>query len=85
MNRLRNAFSIAIPSIVLLALGGCTDTNGRLEEARVKIAATLPAPYFEDLVTESVAVDGRRLVLTVRSPAGSAAKTRCPLYTSRCV
>ena len=76
MNRLRNAFSIAIPSVALLVLGGCTDTRGRLDEARTKIAATLPAPYFEDLVTESVAVDGQRLVLTVRSPAGDAAKTR---------
>jgi len=62
--------------IALVMLGGCADTEAQLQSARAKIAATLPAPYFEDLVTESVGVDGNRLVLQVRSPAGSAAKTR---------
>lgn len=61
----------------LLALGGCgNDTQPRLRQARAAIAATLPAPYFEDLVTEAVEIDGDRLVLRVRSPAGDAEKTR---------
>ncbi|WP_313927835.1 hypothetical protein [Pseudoxanthomonas sp.] len=60
----------------LLMLGGCVDTQAQLQNAKAKIAATLPAPYFEDLVTEAVEIDGDRLVLRVRSPAGDAAKTR---------
>ena len=47
-----------------------------VEKARAQIAATLPAPYFEDLVTESVSTDGKRLVFLVRSPEGDADKTR---------
>lgn len=69
------ATALAVPA-GLLALGGCVDTQTRLQRARTEIAATLPAPYFEDLVTEAVAVDGNRLVLSIRSPAGDAARTR---------
>jgi hypothetical protein len=67
---------LLVPATALLALAGCVDTQGRLQDAEAKIAATLPAPYFEDLVTEAVAIDGDRLVLRVRSPAGDAVKTR---------
>lgn len=63
-------------ALALLVLSGCVDTQAQLQQARTKIAATLPAPYFEDLVTEAVEIDGDRLVLRVRSPAGDAAKTR---------
>ncbi|MBD9470280.1 hypothetical protein [Pseudoxanthomonas sp. PXM01] len=63
-------------AIALMMLGGCVDTQARLQHARTEIAATLPAPYFEDLVTEAVDVDGNRLVLSIRSPAGDAARTR---------
>ncbi len=63
--------------LALLVLAGCRDTQPELlQEARESIAGTLPAPYFEDLVTDSVSVDGNRLVLQVRSPAGDAEKTR---------
>ena len=67
---------IALATAIALLLGGCVDTEAQLQTARTKIAATLPAPYFEDLVTEAVDVDGERLVLRVRSPAGDAIKTR---------
>lgn len=63
-------------AMALLMLGGCTDSLAPLQDARTKIATTLPAPYFEDLVTESVDIDGDRLVFLVRSPAGDAVKTR---------
>lgn len=69
--------SIALLStITVLAFAGCADRLDPMQDARAKIAATLPAPYFEDLVTESASIEGDRLVLLVRSPAGSAAKTR---------
>jgi hypothetical protein len=68
--------ALLVTVIAALALAGCVDTQGRLQDAKAKIAATLPAPYFEDLVTEAVDVDGERLVLRVRSPAGDAIKTR---------
>ncbi len=76
MKILRTSAVLLFPAIALLALAGCVDTRAQLHEAEKKIAPTLPAPYFEDLVTESVAVDGDRLVLRVRSPEGDAAKTR---------
>ncbi|MFT4198940.1 MAG: hypothetical protein QM601_13750 [Pseudoxanthomonas sp.] len=60
----------------VLALAACQRTSPALEQARARIAAKLPQPYFEDLVTESVSVSGKRLVLQVRSPAGSADATR---------
>lgn len=60
----------------MFALTGCLDTRHALQQARDTLARTLPAPYFEDLVTESVAVEGDRLVLLVRSPTGDAGKTR---------
>lgn len=72
----RNVSTVLASMIAACALAGCSDTRQPVQEARTRIAATLPAPYFEDLVTESVSVDGDRLVLLVRSPAGSAAKTR---------
>ena len=60
----------------LSAMTGCQDTRRALQQARDTLARTLPAPYFEDLVTESVSVEGNRLVLLVRSPTGEADKTR---------
>jgi len=57
-----------------LALAGCGDHP--MQDARDAIAAELPAPYFEDLVTESASIEGRRLVLLVRSPEGDADVTR---------
>jgi hypothetical protein len=76
MKILLSRAALFAPAIALLALAGCVDTQAHLQEAKAKITATLPAPYFEDLVTESVALDGDRLVLLVRSPDGDAAKTR---------
>ena len=46
----------------LSAMTGCQDTPRALQQARDTLARTLPAPYFEDLVTESVSVEGDRLV-----------------------
>src|SRR5690606_36692699 len=40
------------------------------------LGADLPQPYFEDQVTESASIEGRRLVLQVRSPEGDAVRTR---------
>jgi len=76
MNLLRNVSIVLVSMIAVLAFAGCADPRDPVQDAQTKIAATLPAPYFEDLVTESVSVEGDRLVLLVRSPAGSAAKTR---------
>ena len=76
MKILLSLVALFAPAMALLALAGCVDTQAHLQEAKAKITATLPAPYFEDLVTESVALDGDRLVLLVRSPDGDAAKTR---------
>lgn len=76
MKILLSRAALFAPAMALLALAGCVDTQAHLQEAKAKITATLPAPYFEDLVTESVALDGDRLVLLVRSPDGDAAKTR---------
>ena len=60
----------------LSAMTGCQDTPRALQQARDTLARTLPVPYFEDLGTESVSVEGDRLVLLVRSPTGDADKTR---------
>ena len=59
-----------------LMLAGCRNTPQDLQQARDAIATGLPAPYFEDLTTESATIDGDRLVLLVRSPEGDAGKTR---------
>ena len=64
------------PVIGALALAGCLGMQGKLETARAAAASTLPAPYLDGLVTESVSVDGERLVFLVRSPDGNAEKTR---------
>lgn len=74
----------ALPHIVLalgtaLALVGCgtgDSTQQALSQAQAKLAATLPKPYVEDLVIESVKVEGHALVEVIRSPLGTAAKTR---------
>lgn len=77
MKPIRLLAASIVVSAGLLALGGCgNDTQPRLQQAQAAIAATLPAPYFEDLVTEAVEIDGNRLVLRVRSPQGDADKTR---------
>ncbi|WP_156383516.1 hypothetical protein [Pseudoxanthomonas sp. Root65] len=75
MNVLRTA-SILFATGIALIVAGCTDTTSRLQQVQAKIAATLPAPYYEDLVTEAVEVEGNRLVMRIRSPAGDAARTR---------
>ncbi|HEV7269348.1 hypothetical protein [Pseudoxanthomonas sp.] len=76
MNALRTASSLLVATAVVLTFAGCTDTDARLKQAQAKIAATLPAPYYEDLVTEAVDVEDNRLVMRIRSPAGDAARTR---------
>ena len=58
MNALRTASSLLVATAVVLTFAGCTDTDARLKQAQAKIAATLPAPYYEDLVTEAVDVEG---------------------------
>ena len=63
-------------AIVLSALAACDGGGGELQAARDAIAADLPAPYFEDLVTESAMLEGQSLVLLVRSPEGDADRTR---------
>ncbi len=69
-------FRSAVLAVIALMLSGCTMPDPAVDKAREQIAATLPAPYFEDLVTESVATSGKRLVFIVRSPEGDADKTR---------
>lgn len=59
---------------LLAACGG--DDARALQQARDALAADLPSPYFEDLVVESVTVEGDALVQLVRSPAGRAGPTR---------
>jgi len=76
MKRLANAFRSTGLIAAALSLASCQPPQRNLQDARDAIAATLPAPYFEDLVTESASVEGHRLVLLVRSPEGDAAKTR---------
>ncbi|MFT3669612.1 MAG: hypothetical protein QM795_13770 [Pseudoxanthomonas sp.] len=60
------------PLAGVMALAGCQGTQARLETARAALAATLPAPYLDGLVTESVAVEGEHLVFVVRTPEGDA-------------
>ncbi|KRA50817.1 hypothetical protein [Pseudoxanthomonas sp. Root630] len=60
------------PVIGAMALMGCRGLPGKLETARAEAASTLPAPYLDGLVTESVAVDGTHLVFVVRTPEGDA-------------
>lgn len=57
-------------------LAACGDRPDALAAARDALGADLPQPYFEDLVTESASIEGRRLVLLVRSPEGDADVTR---------
>jgi hypothetical protein len=61
---------------LLLAACAADDPDLALQQARDEIAATLPASHVEDLVIESVTVEGDALVQLVRSPAGNAARTR---------
>ena len=76
MNPLRTASPLLVATGAVLMFAGCTNTQARLQQAQAKIAAPLPAPYYEDLVTEAVEVDGNRLVMRIRSPSGDAARTR---------
>ena len=76
MSLFRNPSIALLSTITGLMLAGCADKQDPVQEASTKMAADLPAPYVEDLVTESVSVEGNRLVLLVRSPNGSAGKTR---------
>ncbi|KAF1712624.1 hypothetical protein CSC70_03755 [Pseudoxanthomonas kalamensis DSM 18571] len=62
----------AILALGLLVLAACTTRDPAVQQVREQIAATLPAPYFEDLVTESVEARGKRLVFLIRSPEGDA-------------
>ena len=62
--------------LAVVALAGCGARPDALEAARDALGANLPEPYFEDLVTESAIIEGRRLVLLVRSPEGDADRTR---------
>lgn len=59
-----------------LALAACGQDDAALRQARDTLAAGLPEPYFEDLVVESVLVEGDALVQLVRSPEGKADATR---------
>lgn len=72
----RIAFRWSCMAACLLAIAACQRTQPALQAAHEAIAATLPAPYVEDLVTESARLDGHRLVLVIRSPEGTAAATR---------
>jgi hypothetical protein len=65
-----------LPLACCLLLAACGGSGDRLQAAREALAAELPAPYFEDLATESASIEGRRLVLLVRSPEGDAEATR---------
>lgn len=76
MKRLANAFRLPCLFLAALSLASCQQPQPTLQDARDAIAAALPAPYFEDLVTESASVEGNRLVLLVRSPEGDAAETQ---------
>ena len=65
---------LALLLLACLPLAACGSSDGgALQQARDSIAATLPEPYFEDLVIESVMVEDGALVQLVRSPGGSAA------------
>jgi hypothetical protein len=69
------ALQVAMLATVLAGCGADRDHRA-LREARDAMAATLPAPYVEDLVIESVSIEGDALVQRVRSPEGRAAATR---------
>ena len=72
-----------VPLVGAIALAGCQGTQARLETARAAIASTLPAPYLDGLVTESVAVEGERLVFVVRTPEGDAGSLQAhPKFTA---
>lgn len=69
----------ALAFCVASGLAACSSgstTPQSLAQVQAKLAATLPKPYVEDLVIESVAVEGNTLVEVIRSPLGTAAKTR---------
>lgn len=68
----------AIGGVLLLAActGGRGGTQQALKQVRAALAPTLPKPYIEDLVIVSVAIEGNALVEVIRSPLGTAAKTR---------
>ena len=67
----------ATPCCLALLLAACGSDDARvLQHARDALATDLPRPYFEDLVVESVTVEGDALVQLVRSPAGRAGPTR---------
>lgn len=67
-----------VPACSLAILAACSggDTDRALRQAHDEIAATLPVTYVEDLVIESVSIEGDALVQRVRSPEGDAHKTR---------
>lgn len=73
---LRVTALVLLTSALVACQGPAQDPTPALADARAAIATGLPAAYFEDLVTESVLVEGHQLVLVVRSPAGDAAATR---------
>jgi hypothetical protein len=72
----RSRLRLSVMTACLPVLAACSGEQAALRQARDAIAATLPAPYFEDLVTESASIEGNSLVLRVRSPEGSAATIR---------
>ncbi len=80
MDRLAHRSVHALPIACLLALAACSgmgdNTRQALTQVQAKLAPTLPKPYIEDLVIESVKVEGNALVEVIRSPLGSAEKTR---------
>lgn len=63
-------------ALALAACNGGNPTKQTLAQVQAKLAATLPKPYIEDLMIESVAVEGTALVEVIRSPLGTATKTR---------
>ena len=68
--------AVAYGLALAVALAACSRDDGALRAARDALAASLPEPYFEDLVIESVSVEGDALVQLVRSPEGRAEATR---------
>lgn len=77
MNRALPHIALALgTALTLVGCGTGDSTQQALSQAQVKLAATLPKPYVEDLVIESVKIEGAALVEVIRSPLGTAAKTR---------
>ena len=70
--------SLVFGSLLAVAAcsGGNSDTRQALVQVQTTMATALPKPYIEDLVVESVKVEGNALVEVIRSPLGTAAKTR---------